>query len=706
MFEKEAELLTRAEAEAELAFLAERLAEWDIAYHQKDAPVVSDAEYDKLKRRNEAIEEIFPDLIRADSPSRRVGAAVADGFGRIRHSIPMLSLGNIFTEEDVFDFMDKIRRFLGLSETDPIEMVAEPKIDGLSFSAIYENGHFVRGATRGDGAVGEDITANLRTIRQLPPALVETGEGLFRKPVPPFIDIRGEVYMAKADFFELNRSQEAAGRKTFANPRNAAAGSLRQLDPAVTAGRKLSLFTYAVGQVTAPGWTTHYGFLEHLKAWGFPVNPEIRLCRTTEEMISFYREMSNKRASLAYDIDGVVYKVNRLDLQKRLGFIARSPRWAIAHKFPAEQAVTTLNKIRIQVGRTGALTPVADVEPVNVGGVVVRHATLHNADEIARKDIREKDQVIIQRAGDVIPQIVRVILEKRPADSEPFRFPSVCPVCGSHAIREGDDAVIYCTGGLICPAQNKERLRHFVSKEALDIEGLGNKNIELFYGLGWIASPADIFRLEERHGMEILALEGWGEKSALKLFDAIRRVRQGIRLSRFIYALGIREVGEATARVLAERFGTWAAFRTAAEQADAAEILTQIEGIGSVMAADIVDFFGEPHNQALLDDLVSFVTIEDEPATVVRETAFWGKTVVFTGTLETMTRPEAKERAVQAGAKVASSVSSKTDYVIAGSDAGSKLKKAKETGVRILSEAEFQGMLDAGDKTSYDKSEV
>ncbi len=702
MFEKEAEILTRVEAETELAFLAKRLAELDVAYHQKDAPLVSDAEYDRLKRRNEKIEEVFPDLIRSDSPSKRVGAKAADGFGQVRHSIPMLSLDNIFTEDDVFEFMNKIRRFLGMAESDTIEMVAEPKIDGLSFSAVYENGYFISGATRGDGAVGEDITANLKTIKQLPTKLVHTNGEVQAESIPAFIDIRGEVYMSKRDFFDLNKEQEQGGRKTFANPRNAAAGSLRQLDPTVTAGRKLSLFAYAVGKVDTPMWTTYYDFLQQLKGWGFPVNPEIRLCRSADEMISFFRELGEKRASLPYDIDGVVYKVNRLDLQQRLGFVARSPRWAVAHKFPAEQAVTKLNKIRIQVGRTGALTPVADVVPVNVGGVVVRHATLHNADEIERKDIREGDYIVIQRAGDVIPQIVRVIPEKRPANSTPFVFPSTCPVCGSHAMREGDDAVIYCTGGLICSAQNKERLKHFVSKDALDIEGLGHKNIELFYGLGWITNPADIFRLEERHHMDILSLDGWGQKSALNLFDAIRRVRSGVQLSRFVYALGIHEVGIVTARILAERFGSWQALRLAVEQKDAWDNLTQIDGLGSVIATDIIDFFAEPRNQYLLDELVSLVTIVDEPTRQTIQTNFSGKTVVFTGTLEKMTRSEAKERVMQLGAKVASSVSAKTDYVVVGQDAGSKFNKAKELGLRILSEAEFQGMLDAEFKTGYD----
>jgi len=701
---KEIELMTRLEAEEELAFLARRMAELDIAYHQKDAPLVSDAEYDKLKRRNEMLEEAFPDLIRPDSPSRKVGAAAAEGFGQVTHSIPMLSLGNIFTEDDVVDFMEKIHRFLGISPDEPIDIVAEPKIDGLSFSAVYENGVFHQGATRGDGAVGEDITANLKTIAQLPKTLPATGDDLFSNHVPSFVDIRGEVYMARADFFDLNQAQEASNKKVFANPRNAAAGSLRQLNPQVTASRKLSLFAYAVGRADQPTWTTHWEFLEQLKKWGFPVNPEIKMCHTTEEMIAFFRSMAEKRAGLPYDIDGVVYKVNRLDLQQRLGFIARSPRWAIAHKFPAEQAMTRLNQIRVQVGRTGALTPVADLEPINVGGVIVQHATLHNADEIVRKDIREGDTVIIQRAGDVIPQVVRVVLGKRPADSVPFQFPTVCPVCGSAAAREGDDAVTYCLGGLICPAQMKEKLKHFVSKEALDIEGLGDKNIEQFFDLGWIRLPTDIFKLADQHTLEILNLEGWGQKSAINLFDAIERVRKGIPLAKFIYALGIREVGEATAKILADRFRTWPAFYQAMIASDVINTLVQIEGIGEVMATEIADFFAEEHNRALLAELMNLIVILDEPERQVKITPLTGKTIVFTGTLMTLTRAEAKVRAIQAGAKVASSVSAKTDFVVAGEEAGSKLAKAEEYGVRILNEQEFQHLLDEPEKTVYDKT--
>ena len=684
----------------ELQELADRLEECDRAYHQLDAPLISDAEYDALRRRAEALEAQYPNLIPENSLSKRVGFAVADGFHQLTHSIPMLSLGNIFTEEDVYDFMDKIHRFLGIPADDPIDVVAEPKIDGLSFSSVYEKGVFVRAATRGDGTVGEDITANIKTIPQLP--LTLSGDDLFADNIPDFIDIRGEVYMARQDFFDLNRQQELAKKKPFANPRNAAAGSLRQLNPQVTASRKLSLFAYAVGQATPATWTTHLEFLEQLKKWGFPVNPEIRLCHTTEEMIAFFRHMVEIRATLPYDIDGVVYKVNRLDLQKRLGFIARSPRWAIAHKFPAEQALTRLNKIRVQVGRTGALTPVADLEPINVGGVMGQHATLHNADEIIRKDIREGDTVVVQRAGDVIPQIVRVIPEKRPTDSKPFIFPSFCPICGSHAVREGDDAVTYCTGGLVCPAQMKERLKHFVSKEALDIDGFGDKNIDLFYDKGWIHLPTDLFTLEENHALDILNLEGWGQKSAINLFDAIKKVRSGVPLNRFIYALGIREIGESTAKILANRFLSWTIFRSAIESPDAITTLLQIEGIGEVMAGAITDFFAEQHNRDLLNTLETFIQIQDMPKAIQTQTPLTGKTVVFTGTLTSLTRAEAKERATQAGAKVASSLSAKTDYLIVGLEAGSKLNKAEELGISILNENDFLNLLDGQPKTDYD----
>lgn len=690
--QKDVSKLTIAEAKAELALLANRIAELDVAYYRDDDPIVTDAEYDSLKLRNEQIENAFPELIREDSPSLRVGTAVADEFNKITHTVPMLSLGDIFTEEDVYAFVDKIRRFLGLSEDEDIEMVAEPKIDGLSFSAVYEQGKFMTGATRGDGSIGEDISANLKTIRQLPLSL-NAGLDLF-DDIPDLIDIRGEVYMAKQDFFDLNKVQAENHKKIFANPRNAAAGSLRQLDANITAERKLSLFAYACGQVKDMKWKTHYEYLEQLKKWGFPVNPEIRVCQNVKDMVSFFREMSEKRASLPYDIDGVVYKVNSFELQRRLGFIARSPRWAIAHKFPAEQAVTRLKKIRIQVGRTGALTPVADLEPVNVGGVIVRHATLHNADEIARKDIRENDMVIIQRAGDVIPQVVEVVLDKRKSDVEPYLFPAVCPVCGSRAVREDSDAVIYCTGGLYCSAQQIEAIKHFVSKDAMDIEGLGQKNIELFFKLGWIKNVVDLLDIRQNHELDLIALDGWGLKSAHNLFSAIEKVCQDTSFNRFLYAIGIREIGEATARILADRYHSWDYFRKEMETDNAIEQLTHIEGIGTVMAQHIVDFFKEEHNQYLLTQLEKRIHISDYQKQQENKTVLTGKSIVFTGTLETMTRQEAKAKAQSVGAKVVSSVSAKTDYVVVGINAGTKLSMAEKWGVRQINEKEFKQMLD------------
>ena len=582
---------------------------------------------------------------------------------------------------------------MGLGEDDPLEMVAEPKIDGLSFSAVYKDGLFYSGATRGDGSTGEDITNNLKTIKQLPLKL--QGENtLFDTQIPNIIDIRGEVYMSKKDFFELNKLQEEKKQKVFANPRNAAAGSLRQLDSNITAERKLSLFAYACGENSSNQFKTHYEYLQTLKKWGFPVNPEIRLCKNTKEMLQFFNELSEKRSALDYDIDGVVYKVNDLELQRRLGFIARSPRWAIAHKFPAEQAITKLLNIRIQVGRTGALTPVADLEPVNVGGVIVKHATLHNKDEIERKDIRIGDTVIVQRAGDVIPQIVQSIPEKRNPDSTPYIFPTTCPICGSVAKKEGEDAIVYCTGELVCPAQQIEALKHFVSKDALNIEGLGDKNIETFFSIGWIKNALDLFYLEENHALELICKEGWGTKSAEKLFDAIKNASK-ISLERFIYALGIRETGTATARLLAKNFVSWDHFYNSVRQENALDVLTQIEGIGPVMADFIVDFFQEEHNQQLLEGLTQKITVLDFVAPQQKETPFSNKTLIFTGTLETMTRSEAKAKALSLGAKVASSVSSKTDFVIAGAAAGSKLTTAEKLGITILSEKEFQQMLDA-----------
>ena len=521
MTETPVSALTDLEAAAELAFLAKRMAELDKAYYQADDPLVSDAEYDALKRRNEAIEARFPHLVRADSPSKKVGAKASEDFAKVTHSVPMLSLGNIFSTDEIFEFSNRIRRFLGLDDDAELAFMAEPKLDGLSFSALYVNGEFVRGATRGDGSVGEDITENLKQIKDLPLKLVGND-------IPERLDIRGEVIMNKADFFALNDEQTAAGKKPFANPRNAAAGSLRQLDPRITGRRRLSLFGYTFGETSAEPWDSQDAFLQKIRSWGFPVNPEVRLCKTAQELADFFENLADKRPNLPYDIDGAVYKVNLRDWQERLGFVARAPRWAIAHKFPAEQAQTKLENIRIQVGRTGALTPVADLTPVNVGGVMVSHATLHNEDELKRKDIRIGDTVVIQRAGDVIPQVVRVVLEKRPADSVPFEFPTVCPVCGAHVVRDPDEAVQRCSGGLVCPAQAVESLKHFVSRDALNIEGLGAKNMAFFFDRGWIKTPSDVFTLESRVGADIRRLDGWGDKSADNLFAAIRKDRKSV----------------------------------------------------------------------------------------------------------------------------------------------------------------------------------
>jgi DNA ligase (NAD+) len=684
--------LSKALAAAELARLAKEIGQHDRLYYQSDAPEISDADYDELRRRNEAIEARYPELVRADSPSARVGATPADGFGKVRHRVPMLSLGNAFEDEDVTDFVERVRRFLGLKAQDPLDLTAEPKIDGLSISIRYEKGKLVEAATRGDGTEGENVTANIRVIPHIP-------QQLKGHDVPQAIDVRGEIYMRPADFRKLNETQAAGGHKVFANPRNAAAGSLRQLDARITASRPLRFFAYAWGEVSEMPADTQLGVIDAYRRWGLPVNADMRLCSSAEQMLAYYREIGERRAKLGYDIDGVVYKVNRLDLQGRLGFVSRSPRWAIAHKFPAEQATTILRDIEIQVGRTGALTPVARLEPVTVGGVVVTNATLHNEDEIARKDIRIGDTVVVQRAGDVIPQIVRVIEEKRPKSARKFHFPAECPVCGSHAVRETDektgkaDVVRRCTGGLICPAQRVERLKHFVSRNAFDIEGLGEKHIQAFFDDGLITSPPDIFKLEAKHGTKILEREGWGAQSARKLFRAIDSRRE-IALDRFIYALGIRHVGETTAKVLARAYGDIKSFRaglTAAAKGSDTEAfreLDSIEGIGDTVAKAIADFFAEPHNVKVVDELLEEVAPQPLEA-VDTSSAIAGKTVVFTGTLERLTRPEAKAQAERLGAKVAGSVSKKTDYVVAGADAGSKLKVARELGVKVLSEVEW-----------------
>jgi DNA ligase (NAD+) len=678
--------LTESEAAAELARLAQEIAHHDAAYHTHDAPEITDADYDALRRRNAAIEARFPALIRPDSPSARIGGAPESGFAKIRHRVPMLSLDNAFDAAEFAEFCTRAKRFLG--RTEPLVFVAEPKIDGLSISLTYEHGRFVRGATRGDGTEGEDVTANLRTMQSVPDQL--------HGHAPALIEIRGEVFMTKADFLALNQSQAEAGAKVFANPRNAAAGSLRQLDVRITAGRPLSLFAYAQGESSEPVAATHWDYLEWLKSSGFEVNPLSRRLGSEADAETFHQEIALQRSGLAYDIDGVVYKIDDLTLQRRLGFVGRAPRWAIAWKFPAEQATTILRDIRIQVGRTGALTPVAELEPVNVGGVLVARATLHNEDEIARKDIRAGDTVVLQRAGDVIPQIVSVVPERRPEGSEPYRFPELCPACGSHAVRPPGEVVRRCTGGLICPAQRVERLIHFVSRPAFDIDGLGDKTIQEFYDEGWLHGPADVFRLPEREA-EIATREGWGKLSARNLSRAIT-ARRTIPLERFIFALGIRRIGATNAKLLARHYvsyANWLEQMLAARQIGSDERLAlgSITGIGPTIAEELVDFFGEPRNVETLKELAAELTIEDAEQANAADSPIAGKTVVFTGTLETMTRPEAKARAESLGAKVTDSVSKKTDIVVVGADAGSKARKAAELGVRTMTEAEWRELV-------------
>lgn len=679
--------ITEDEAKKQLEYLAKEIEKADIAYYQNDAPYLDDAAYDKLRRLNDALEAKFPALIRNDSPSKRVGAMVKSEFKKVELSVPMLSLADIFSKEELKDFIMSIKRFLNSS--DDIIFTSEPKMDGLSFSALYVNGIFTRGSTRGDGKIGEDITENLKAIRGFPLFL--------NKEAPEVFEVRGEVFMSKADFLALNQKNEEEHKKTFANPRNAAAGSLRQLDTRITKERRLSFLVYTWGEVSEIRWKSQVEFLEYVKELGFPVNPYNKVCRNEQELLNSFETLMENRADLPYDIDGIVYKVNDLELQKRLGFLTRTPRWAIAHKFPAEQAITRLNNIRVQVGRTGALTPVADLEPVNVGGVLVSHATLHNEDEIKRKDIRIGDMVIIQRAGDVIPQVVSVLTEKRSTELPEFQFPTVCPECGAHAIREEDEAVRRCTGGLSCPAQAVERLKHFVSREAFNIEGLGDKVIDEFYKEGIIKTPYDIFTLEERNkpadlfsasqSLNLENREGWGKKSVSKLFDAIN-MSKSISLQKFIYALGIRQVGTATAYLIAKHYHTFTAFMSAMIQQDL-QLLVSIDGIGPAMAKDIVEFFKEEHNLSVINDLLSVISIEEFEGIANTTSEIFGKTIVFTGTLTTLTRSEAKSKALAFGAKVAGSVSTNTDYVVAGENAGSKLKKAQELGVKVITEEEF-----------------
>ncbi len=776
------EALTTEQAQAELAALAAEIARHDRLYHQQDQPEISDADYDALVRRNAALEARFPGLQRADSPMLRVGATPAAGFKKIRHTVPMLSLGNAFAPEDAVDFAARVRRFLAWSDETPVAFVAEPKIDGLSCSLRYENGRLVLAATRGDGAEGEDVTANVMTIQDVPKTLPA--------PYPAVLEVRGEVYMNRAAFLGMNRARAERDEPLFANPRNAAAGSLRQLDQKITASRPLCFFGYALGDVSEPIADTQWGIRQRLEAWGFALNQPAAHVDDVDALLRYYEQIGQRRSSLPFDIDGVVYKVDRLDLQERLGFVSRAPRWAIAHKFPAEQAQTRLKSITIQVGRTGVLTPVAALEEITVGGVVVSRATLHNEDEIARKDIRIGDLVIVQRAGDVIPQIVSVILSQRPPGTVSHVFPDHCPECGSLAVREEGEVARRCTGGLICPAQAKERLRHFVSRNAFDIEGLGEKIIEEFWDDALVRSPVDIFTLQQRAqsgAISILGRPGWKEKSVENLFKAINDRRDGIELRRLIFALGIRHVGEATSKALAHHYRSldawvdgvdaaitampgpawrelaalkgigpatlqallawfaapenlgkvdfyatqpmlrletviatlgvkevksnaaktlathyqslerWKKAMVDAVQAMPGEswnALVGVSDVGEVAAEEIAGFFLEERNRAIIRDLkaVGLRVLDADPPKAAN-TPVAGKSVVFTGTLETMTRDEAQERALSLGAKVTHSVSKKTDYVVAGAEAGSKASKARTLGVTVLTENEWLALI-------------
>jgi len=691
--------LTEAQAEAEIERLAAEIGAHDRRYYQEDAPTVSDAAYDALRRRNEEIEARFPALVRADSPSRRVGAQPSQKFAKVRHAIPMLSLGNAFADTEVAEFVERVRRFLRLAADERVVFTAEPKIDGLSCTLRYEDGRLVRGATRGDGTEGEDVTANVRTLADIP-------KELRGKNAPGICEVRGEVYMTKSAFLALNERQRAAGKQIFANPRNSAAGSLRQLDAAITSSRPLGFFAYSWGEMSAMPAQTQSGMVKWFAARGFKINPLMQVCDSIDAMLAFHHEIEAQRASLDYDIDGVVYKVDRLDWQQRLGFVSRNPRWAIAHKFPAEKATTVVKDIGIQVGRTGALTPVAKLEPVTVGGVVVQNASLHNADEIERLGVRKNDTVTIQRAGDVIPQVLGVVMEKRPKSAKPYKFPTHCP-CPLHTpvVRDttasGEEGVIArCTGEFACPYQKVEHLKHFVSRRAFDIEGLGEKQIMLFFEQRWVTEPADIFTLESRNSrIKLQEQDGFGEVSVRNLFDAIR-ARREIALERFIYALGMRHVGETTARALARGYGSWPAFheacrRIAASDAETRAEMDNLDQIGETVIDSIAAYFGEKHNRDIVERLTAQVKILDAEKPT-SDSAVAGKTVVFTGSLEKMTRDEAKAMAERLGAKVAGSVSQKTDFVVAGPGAGSKLGKAKDLGVAVLSEDEWFDLVRQG----------
>jgi DNA ligase (NAD+) len=670
-----AEVRTEAEAANRLMRLAKEIARHDKLYHDQDAPEISDADYDALVRENRELEAAFPQLVRADSPSKRLGAAPTTALAKVAHARPMLSLDNAFSAEEVGEFVARVKRFLALPADASVAMTAEPKIDGLSCSLRYENGELVLAATRGDGAVGEDVTANVRTISDIPQQIADA---------PAVLEVRGEVYMSKADFEALNERQEASGGKIFANPRNAAAGSLRQKDPNITAARPLRFLSHGWGELSESLADSQFEAMKRIEGFGLPVSDLLVRCNSVEEMLAHYRAIEKARADLPFDIDGVVYKVDRLDWQERLGQVARAPRWGLAHKFPAEKAETTLEAIDIQVGRTGKLTPVGRLKPVGVGGVIVANVTLHNRDEIARLGLRIGDRVRIQRAGDVIPQVVENLTRDEPR--EPFLFPDRCPECGSEAVAEEGEVDVRCTGGLICPAQRFERLRHFVSRGALDIEGLGEKSIAEFIELGWLNSPADIFRLRN-HRADLLGREGWKEKSVDNLLAAIEAKRQPDG-PRFLFGLGIRHVGIVTARDLLKCFGTIEELRRAALSEGGEAELSSVQGVGPVVAEALVDFFHEAHNRAAVDDLLSEVSPQPFVSDA-KQTEWTGKTIVFTGSLETMSRDEAKAQAERLGARAAGSVSAKTDLVVAGPGAGSKLKKAEELGIRVIGEADW-----------------
>jgi len=682
--------VTPIEAADLLSQLAEAIAYHNERYHGQDAPEISDQDFDKLMAFNLALEEAFPHLVKiASAPSQKVGTSPNAAFGKVTHEVPMLSLANAFNDQDVYDFIERIKRFLNLDEAEEIILTAEPKIDGLSLALRYEKGALVSAATRGDGTVGEDVTANILVTDNVPKKLI--GDA------PDLLEVRGEVYMDKADFLALNEAQDAKGAKIFANPRNAAAGSLRQKDARITKSRPLKFFAYSAGVYKGIAWHKHSDFLDDLRAFGFSVNEMTQSCANAQELIAHYKMIGEARATLPYDIDGVVYKVDRHDYQTRLGQVSRAPRWAIAHKFPAEKATTIVEAIDIQVGRTGALTPVARLAPVNVGGVIVSNATLHNEDEIKRKDIRIGDTVILQRAGDVIPQIVEVITAQRPDTASAFDFPHLCPICHSPAIRPDGEAVRRCSASLSCPAQFVEQMKHFVSRNAFDIEGLGAKQIEQFFALGWLNAPADVFALTKRFD-DIAGLDRMGEKSARNLITAIEE-RRDIALERVIFGLGIRQVGQATAKLLAQHYESLPALMAAAHDAidpdsPAYESLITIDQIGAAMADDIIAFFKDVANAKAVSDLLA----EIRPITPEKPSAdspVTGKIIVFTGTLATQSRSEAKAVAERLGAKVSGSVSAKTDYVIAGADAGSKAKKAEALGVTILTEDEWQALITA-----------